>query len=138
MYDQMTTAKSETSPNAGKQHHGGASAIAIMRRIEETIDAETTAIRTDPAFDLKASNARKSRHLYELNKALKGANEEGLTSAHRDALLRLRAKLAANEATIKAHMSAVSEVAALLRETIEQAQTDGTYSERAFGQASPA
>ncbi|WP_048647448.1 hypothetical protein [Nitratireductor soli] len=140
MYDLTTIAKSDTaaSPTGSAAHHGGASALAIMRRIEETIDAETLAIRNDPQFDLKASNTRKSRHLYELSKALKSANEASLAALHRDALVRLRDKLATNEATIKAHMSAVSEVAALLQDAIERTQTDGTYSEREFGQASPA
>lgn len=140
MYDLTTLAKSDTAAARSEpaSHHGGASALAIMRRIEETIDAETVAIRTDPGFDLKASNTRKSRHLYELNRALKSTDEAGLAAQHRDALLRLREKLAANEATIKAHIGAVSEVAALLQDAIERTQTDGTYSEREFGQASPA
>ncbi|MGI3126072.1 hypothetical protein [Nitratireductor sp. PBL-C9] len=137
MYDMTSAANSEKAALAMNQH-GGASALAIMRRIEETIDAETDAIRNNPGFDIKASNARKSRHLYELTRALKGANEAGLVNAHRDALERLRDKLAVNEETIRAHMSAVNDVADLLQEAIERAQTDGTYSEREFGQASPA
>ncbi|WP_367718134.1 hypothetical protein AB2N04_07825 [Nitratireductor sp. GISD-1A_MAKvit] len=137
MYE-MTSAPSSQKAAFSMNQHGGASALAIMRRIEETIEAETQAIRTDPDFDLKASNARKSRHLYELTRALKGANEAGLASAHRDALLRLRDKLAENEATIRAHMSAVNDVAELVQSAIESAQTDGTYSENAFGQAAPA
>ncbi|WP_295806231.1 hypothetical protein [uncultured Nitratireductor sp.] len=136
MYDMTSAANSEKASLAMNQH-GGASALAIMRRIEETIDAETDAIRNDPAFDLKASNARKSRHLYELTRALKGANEAGLANAHRDALVRLRDKLADNEATIRAHMGAVNEVAELLQDAIERAQTDGTYSQHEFGQAAP-
>ncbi|MCR4264815.1 hypothetical protein [Nitratireductor sp. ZSWI3] len=139
MYDLTTIAKpDDTAVRQNAGHHGGASALAIMRRIEETIDAETAAIRSDPRFDIKASNTRKSRHLYELSKALKSTDEAGLAAAHRDALVRLRNKLAANEATIKAHMSAVGEVANLLQDAIERVQTDGTYSEREFGQASPA
>ena len=45
---------------------------AIIGRIEETVEAETASIRTDIRFDIKASNARKSRYLYELNKAMSG------------------------------------------------------------------
>ncbi|MFC5585266.1 hypothetical protein ACFPOD_09090 [Nitratireductor kimnyeongensis] len=137
MYD-MTSASNSKNATHKLNQHGGASALAIMRRIEETIDAETAAIREDPAFDLKASNARKSRHLYELTRALKGANEAGLANAHRDALIRLRDKLADNEATIRAHMGAVNEVADLLQDAIQRAQTDGTYSQQEFGQAASA
>lgn len=125
-------------PGQTAMHHGGANALAIMRRIEDALDAETASLRGDPDFDLRASNARKSRHLYELSRALKNADEAGLAAAHRDSLQRLRDKLSANEATIRAHMGAVSEIADLLQETIERAQADGTYSQREFAQALPA
>ncbi|WP_235911821.1 hypothetical protein [Mesorhizobium xinjiangense] len=106
---------------------------AIIARIEETIDTETASIRTDAKFDIRASNARKSRHLYELNKALKNARSPAQIEQHREEITRLRAKLASNEAAIKAHLSAVGEVAALLRDAIARADADGTYSSDSFG-----
>lgn len=115
-----------------------ASALAIIGRIEEAIVAETAAIRSNPDFDLKASNARKSRYLHELNKALRGISEGELRTEHRDALASLRDKLAANEATIKAHLNAVGEVAGMLQRAIERSQADGTYSVREFGRAASA
>jgi hypothetical protein len=106
---------------------------AIIGRIEEAIEQETAAIRSDPGFDIKASNARKSRHLYELNRAMKGLSQATVLSEHRDALLRLRGKLSENEKALRAHLSAVAEVASLIRDAIQQADTDGTYSAREFG-----
>ncbi len=38
----------------------------------------------------------------------------------------------------RAEMGAVNEVADLLQDAIQRAQTDGTYSQQEFGQASPA
>ncbi len=108
---------------------------AILGRIEEAIDVETKAIRSDPKFDLSASNARKSRHLYELNKAMKGLARGDLRPEDRAGILRLRDKLSTNEATIRAHLSAVTEVAALLQDAIERHEADGTYSSAAFGRA---
>ncbi|TGV74543.1 hypothetical protein EN801_040020, partial [Mesorhizobium sp. M00.F.Ca.ET.158.01.1.1] len=52
---------------------------------------------------------------------------------HREGLTRLRQKLAKNEAAILAHLSAVNEVAGLLRSAIQRAETDGTYSAGEFG-----
>jgi hypothetical protein len=53
--------------------------------------------------------------------------------------LRLREKLAANEAVILAHLSAVAEVATLMQDAIQRADADGTYSVDEFGrEASPA
>ncbi|MDX8438603.1 hypothetical protein [Mesorhizobium australafricanum] len=108
---------------------------AIIGRIEEVVEEETAGIRSGTAYDLKASNARKSRYLYELNRALKGANEIEFLQQHREGLLRLRQKLAKNEAAILAHLNAVNEVATLLRNAIQRADADGTYSAGEFGMA---
>ena len=108
---------------------------AIIRRIEDAIDVETASLRKDAKFDLAASNARKSRYLYELNKAANGLSPRHLTDDHRDGLKRLRAKLEANEQTILAHLSAVKEVAGMLQSAIQRAETDGTYSAHQFGSA---
>jgi hypothetical protein len=93
------------------------------------------AIISRASFDIKASNARKSRCLYELNRAMKGIGHADMLSEHREGLLRLRKKLARNEAAIQAHLSAVSEVANLLKNAIQNAEADGTYSAGEFGWA---
>lgn len=107
--------------------------IPLLERVTEAIEAETAAIRSEPHFDIKAANARKSRHLHELGRAFKGVKPQQLGEEHRQAMMRLRDSLATNEATIQAHLSAVGEVAALLQSAIERAQADGTYSVREFG-----
>jgi hypothetical protein len=110
-----------------------ASLTAIISRIEQTIDEETAGLRTDARFDLKASNARKSRYLYELTRAVKGSGAPRLVAEQREAILRLREKLAMNETAIRNHLDAVSEVASLIRGAIQRAETDGTYSAGEFG-----
>ncbi|WP_144379159.1 hypothetical protein [Mesorhizobium amorphae] len=86
-------------------------------------------------FDLRASNARKSRCLYELNRAIKNITAEDLVDEHKEGLLRLRGKLERNEAALLAHLSAVSEVANLMKNAIQHAEADGTYSAGEFGWA---
>ncbi|MFD1985890.1 hypothetical protein ACFSOZ_25930 [Mesorhizobium newzealandense] len=108
---------------------------AIIGRIEEVVEEETAGIRNATNYDLKASNARKSRYLYELTRAMKGGSEAEFLEQHREGLTRLRQKLAKNEAAILAHLSAVNEVATLLRHAIQRSQTDGTYSAGEFGWA---
>jgi hypothetical protein len=110
---------------------------AIIGRIEEAVDDETAGIRAGSSFDLKASNARKSRCLYELNRAMKSIGHAELLAEHRDGLTRLRQKLARNEAAILAHLSAVAEVANLMKNAIQNAEADGTYSAGEFGWARP-
>ena len=112
---------------------------SIIGRIEETVEAETASIRTDMRFDIKASNVRKSRYLYELNKAISSLRGAVLGQEQQAGILRLREKLAANEAAILAHLNAVTEVASLIQDAIQHAEADGTYSADAFGrEASPA
>jgi hypothetical protein len=109
-----------------------ASLTTIIGRIEEAVDAETAGLKVRQ-FDVQASNARKSRYLYELTRALKGIGEAEFAAEHREGILRLREKLSRNEAAIRAHMNAVSEVAALMQEAIRNSEADGTYSAGAFG-----
>lgn len=110
-----------------------ASLSSIIDRIEQAVDDETAAINTDPSFDVKASNARKSRYLYELTRVMKGIGDAAILADHRDDIIRLHDKLAANEAALKAHMGAVGEVADLIQNAIRASETDGTYSAGQFG-----
>src|SRR5690606_29263460 len=120
------------------QHrHDAGSALmtltATIARIDETIDTETRSIRTDVRFDIKASNARKSRYLYELSRAIAGLGGNVLQDEQKSAIIRLREKLAANETAILAHLNAVGEVATLMQDAIQRAEADGTYSASEFG-----
>ena len=108
---------------------------ALIGRIEEAVEEETVAIRTDLGFDIKSSNARKSRYLYELTRAMKGVGESDFLAEHRDGIKRLREKLATNEAAIRAHLNAVGEVANLMQNAIQRSEADGTYSAGEFGWA---
>lgn len=109
------------------------SLMAIIGRIEEAVDEETAAIHTDLGFDLKASNVRKSRYLYELTRAIKSVSEHDLGEEHRTGMMRLRQKLERNEIVIRAHLDAVGEVASLIQAAIQTAEADGTYSSHEFG-----
>lgn len=105
----------------------------IIGRIAETVEAETLGLKTDRRFDVQSSNARKSRYLYELTRAMKGIGEADFLNEHRDGIRRLRDSLARNEAVIRAHLNAVNEVATLMQDAIRHAETDGTYSAGAMG-----
>ena len=108
---------------------------ALIGRIAEAVEEETASIRTDFRFAIKASNAKKCRYLYELTRALKGAGQGDVPAEHRDGLIRLRDRLADNEAVIRAHLNAVNEVATLMQNVIQHAENDGTYSAGEFGYA---
>ena len=105
----------------------------IIGRIEEAVEQETVGIKTDMSYDIKSSNARKSRYLYELTRAMKGIGQDDFLANHRDGIKRLRETLARNEAAIRAHLNAVNEVATLMQNAIRHAENDGTYSAGEFG-----
>lgn len=118
------TASSEGTNNA---------LFSILARVERTIEEETDAFRANETFDIGAFNARKSRCLYELNRAIKDMGTSDLDSELETSLVRLKRKLTENESVIRAHITAVTEVAVLLRDTIEKSEADGTYSASEFG-----
>ena len=124
-----------TGTDAAAPHHP-ASLSTIIDRIEEAVEAETVGLRTDRQFDVQASNARKSRYLYELTRAMKRMGQADFAAEHRDGISRLRDKLSRNEAAIRAHLNAVTEVATLMQEAIRNSEADGTYSAGAFGYGS--
>lgn len=132
-YEQYTPAAGPQERRAEIRVVQPGSIDVIIERIEQTVDEETAAIRTDVRFDLQASNARKSRYLYELTRAMKGVGATDIQKELRDSIVRLRDKLAMNEAAILAHLNAVSEVANLMQDAIQRAEADGTYSAGAFG-----
>ena len=134
-YDSHSQGQSIALRPAPEQPMPATNLGALIGRIEDAVTEETASIRTDIRFDIKASNARKSRYLYELTRALKGAGQGSVPAEHRDGLIRLRDKLADNEAAIRAHLNAVNEVATLMQNVIQHAENDGTYSAGEFGYA---
>jgi hypothetical protein len=89
---------------------------------------ETEAIRKSLAFDLKSSNAVKSRLLYELSRASKGIDTGSLQTGSKEKLLLLGYELRRNAQIVGAHLSAVREIAGLMIDAARREEADGTYS----------
>lgn len=104
-----------------------ANALAVIRRIEGYLDEETEAFGNPEAFDLAASNNRKSQGLMELNRAIRALAGSECEKEIRVHLAVLREKLDANLRVIRMHLSAVREISAVLSEAIQSADSDGTY-----------
>jgi hypothetical protein len=89
---------------------------------------ETEAIRRSLPFDLKGSNAMKSRLLYELSRASRGVDAACLQAGFKEKLLLLKAELRHNAQIVGAHLSAVKEIAELMIDAAKKEEADGTYS----------
>lgn len=107
---------------------GDTSPLSIIRRIRECVEHETRSIKSASNFDAKESNARKSRLLYELGRAIRASGAGPFGPEHQEDFLALKTALAENETVLRAHVAAVSEVAGILQQAIEREEADGTYS----------
>lgn len=105
---------------------------SVLGRLEMIIDNENNRIGADPEFDLKVSNAHKSRCLYELTMLVRDTDPQDLASAHVGQMHDLKEKLVVNARRVEAHMEAVRAVADLLKNAEQEADGDGTYSEEQF------
>ncbi len=105
---------------------------SVLGRLEMIIDNENERIGTDPQFDLKVSNAHKSRCLYELTMLFRGANPQEFAVNHIEQMHALKAKLTLNARRVEAHLHAVRTVADLLKNAARDAEGDGTYTQEQF------
>jgi hypothetical protein len=104
----------------------------VLGRLEMIIDNENQRIGADPEFDLKVSNAHKSRCLYELTMLFRGTDLKQLAASHLDQMHGLKSKLALNARRVEAHLHAVRAVADLLKNAVREADGDGTYTQEQF------
>ncbi|MCD2179045.1 hypothetical protein [Rhizobium sp. C1] len=104
----------------------------VLGRLELIIDNENTRLGADPDFDIKTSNAQKSRCLYELTMLFRDTRPELVPSSFATQMQVLKTKLNANARKVQAHMEAVRAVAELLKGAARDAENDGTYQQEHF------
>ncbi|MBN9291967.1 MAG: hypothetical protein J0H36_12875, partial [Hyphomicrobium denitrificans] len=77
--------------------------------------------------DVKTSNDRKSQGLLDLNQALRRLQKSDVNTDLQLRLAQFREKLLVNLRKIRLHLDAVKEIAAMLSDAIQNAESDGTY-----------
>lgn len=105
---------------------------SVLGRLELIIDNENERIGNDPQFDLKVSNAQKSRCLYELTMLFRDTDQHDVARSYMHQMGVLRSKLATNATRVQAHLEAVRAVADILRSALQDEDADGTYSQEQF------
>ena len=101
----------------------------IISRLIEYIEQENSAIEGSGDFDFALSSERKSRLLFEFNRANATLDPAHLADETVSGLRRLKLGLVENERRIQAHLSAVKEVSGILVDIIRDEENDGTYGE---------
>ncbi|MCK3775852.1 hypothetical protein MZK49_03800 [Ensifer sesbaniae] len=104
----------------------------VLGRLEMILDNENSRIGIDPEFDIKTSNAHKSRCLYELTMLHRDMQPGETSSTFASHARHLRDKLAINSQKVEAHLEAVRSVVDLLKTAAQDADADGIYSEAQF------
>jgi hypothetical protein len=104
--------------------------INTAERLERILDQETAALREHKLIALDEFNQKKSHGLLELRRTIAGCalQFETLGLNPKPVLTRLRAKLQSNLAALQTHLDAVAAIAAIIARTIEEQESDGTYS----------
>lgn len=105
---------------------------SVLGRLEMIIDNENERIGSDAQFDLKVSNAHKSRCLYELTMLFRATDPQELAVNYMDQMHVLKNKLALNARRVEAHLHAVRTVADILKNAARDADGDGTYTQEQF------
>lgn len=106
--------------------------VQVLGRLDAILEAENSALGSDPKFDVAASNVSKSRCLYELTTLTSQMPPEAIARSHGKELRSLHGKLERNNIRVKAHLDAVREVTELLRDAAIAAEADGTYTMEQF------
>jgi hypothetical protein len=102
--------------------------LNAIERLTATIDEETDRLESRAQVDFDSFSERKNRGLLELTRVMRqaqGVEFDPRVVAH---LTRLRANLLRNQAALQMHLDAVREVAAIIARSIQEVESDGTYS----------
>lgn len=112
---------------------------SAVTRLASIVDEETDALRRGASADFKSFNSRKSLGFVELSRALRLLDSGKPDPATARLLQALGAKLEANRTILKLHLDAVGEVASIISQTIQEKDSDGTYTVafRSKGQKKP-
>jgi hypothetical protein len=104
------------------------SALNAIERLKATIDEETSKLEARAVVDFDTFSQRKNRGLLELTRAIRVATDIRDDPRVAPQLTHLRASLIRNQAALQIHLDAVREVSAIIAKSIQDVESDGTYS----------
>ena len=126
--DQDLPVSADEAPAVSQWLGTESSTLSAIDRLKVTVDEETERLRNREAIDFDAFSQRKNRGLLELTRAMRlteGVNVDPRVVAH---LSGLRSSLVRNQAALQIHLDAVREVSAIIAKSIQEVESDGTYS----------
>lgn len=103
-------------------------ALVAIERLKATIDEETNKLESRAVVDFDTFSQRKNRGLLELTRAIRLTSDIQADPRVTPQLTQLRASLIRNQAALQIHLDAVREVSAIIAKSIQEVESDGTYS----------
>lgn len=103
-------------------------ALIAIERLKATIDEETSKLESRAVVDFDTFSQRKNRGLLELTRAIRLTSDIQGDPRVTPQLTQLRASLIRNQAALQIHLDAVREVSAIIAKSIQEVESDGTYS----------
>lgn len=103
-------------------------ALMAIERLKSTIDEETSKLEARGVVDFDTFSQRKNRGLLELTRAFRLIADIQADPRVTPQLTRLRASLIRNQAALQIHLDAVREVSSIIAKSIQDVESDGTYS----------
>lgn len=104
------------------------SMLTAIERVKATIDEETEKLELREPVDFDLFSQRKNRGLLELTRAVRLTQDVEVDPRVVAHLARLRDSLVRNQAALQIHLDAVREVSAIIARSIQEVESDGTYS----------
>lgn len=104
------------------------STLAAIDRLKATIDEETDQLEARAIVDFDGFSQRKNRGLLELTRAMRLMQDIKTDPRITPQLTQLRASLIRNQAALQIHLDAVREVSEIIARSIQEVESDGTYS----------
>lgn len=123
----------ELPPKESRSKSGSELAIEAflntIERLERLLDQENTALRAHKLAALLVYNHKKRQALLELHRTIGTARglRFGDFGIDNSRLTRLRQKLQENLDLLQTHLDASTTIAAIIARTIEEHESDGTY-----------
>lgn len=103
-------------------------ALVAIERLKATIDEETDKLEARAVVDFDTFSQRKNRGLLELTRAIRQVADVQADPRLTPNLTHLRASLIRNQAALQIHLDAVREVSSIIAKSIQEVESDGTYS----------
>ena len=99
-------------------------------RLDAILATETEALRSHQAIDLPEISGRKNQSLLELTRLTRGMTPDSLDKTLKAKLSVLKERLQENQKALEVQLHASRDIAAILAQSIKEAESDGTYGER--------